>query len=176
MTAVAIAAAMAIAACGSNSPATYGSGDQPTQAQIQQEQQSLVRFADCMRTHGVASFPDPTSAPHEFKGALNAQSPAFHSAEAVCGHLLPPGGQHGQTATRSRAQIAAMLAFARCLRRHGFPTFPDPTSSGEVTREMLANAGIDLHQPAVQPAADACVGVTHGVITEAAVARYIAGR
>ena len=40
---------------------------------------------------------------------------------------------------------------------------------------MLANAGIDLHQPAVMQAADACVGVTHGFITKAAVARFVAG-
>ena len=69
-----------------------------------------------------------------------------------------------------------MLAFARCLRSHGFPSFPDPTSSGELTHEMLASAGIDLHQPAVLQAADACVSVTHGVITRADVARFVAGR
>ena len=68
-----------------------------------------------------------------------------------------------------------MLAFARCIRSHGFPSFPDPTSSGELTHEMLANAGINLHQPAVLQAADACVGVTHGVITKAVVARFVAG-
>jgi hypothetical protein len=40
---------------------------------------------------------------------------------------------------------------------------------------MLANAGINVHQPAVIEAADACVGVTHGFITRAAVARFVAG-
>ena len=49
------------------------------------------------------------------------------------------------------------------MRSHGFPSFPDPTSSGQLTHEMLANAGINLHQPAVLQAADACVGVTHGL-------------
>jgi hypothetical protein len=69
-----------------------------------------------------------------------------------------------------------VLAFARCLRSHGFPSFPDPTSSGQMTHEMLASAGINLHQPAVLRAADRCVSVTHGVITKAAVARFVAGR
>jgi hypothetical protein len=68
-----------------------------------------------------------------------------------------------------------MLAFARCLRSHGFPDFPDPTSSGQLTHEMLATAGINLRQPALVPAADACVSVTHGLITKAAVARFVAG-
>ena len=40
---------------------------------------------------------------------------------------------------------------------------------------MLANSGINLHQPAVRQAADACVGVTHGVVTRAVVARFVAG-
>jgi hypothetical protein len=62
------------------------------------------------------------------------------------------------------------------MRGHGFPSFPDPTSSGRLTREMLANAGINLHLPAVLQAADACVSVTHGVITTTAVARFVAGQ
>jgi hypothetical protein len=45
-----------------------------------------------------------------------------------------------------------------------------------VTYEMLANAGINLRQPAALQAADACVSVTHGVITKATVARFVAGQ
>jgi hypothetical protein len=172
--AAAIAAATVIAACGSNSPSSSGSGGHPTQAQIQQEQQDAVRFADCMRSHGVPSFPDPTISPREFKEAFNTQSPAFQSAATACQHLLPRGGRPSRNAAHSQAQIAALLAFARCIRSHGFPSFPDPTSSGQVTHEMLANAGINLHQPAALQAGDACVGVTHGVVTKAAVARFVA--
>ena len=69
-----------------------------------------------------------------------------------------------------------MLAFVRCLRSHGFPSFPDPTSSGALTHEMVANAGINLHQPAVLDAGDACVSVTHGYITKVNVARFVAGQ
>jgi hypothetical protein len=174
--AAAIAAATLIAACGSNSASSSSSGDHPTQAQIQQEQQDAVRFARCMRSNGVPNFPDPTTSPREFKEAFNTHSPAFQSAETACQHLLPRGGPPRQSEAHSQAQIAALLAFARCIRSHGFPNFPDPTSSGQVTHEMLANAGINLHQPAVPQAADACVSVTHGVITKAAVARFVAGQ
>ena len=93
----------------------------------------------------------------------------------ACQHLLPGGGSHSQPTPASPAQTAALLAFARCLRSHGFPSFPDPTSSGDVTHEMLASAGIDLQQPAVVQAADACTSVTHGLITRAVVARFVAG-
>ena len=135
-----------------------------------------------MRSRGVPSFPDPTSSPRDFKFALspnsgNAHSPAFQSAYTACHHLLPfGGGPSGRGTAHSQAQIAAFLAFARCIRTHGFPNFPDPTSSGLLTHAMLANAGINLHQPAVLHDADACVSVTHGVITAADVAKFVAGQ
>jgi hypothetical protein len=170
-----IAAATVIAACGANSPGATGSGSQLSQAQIQQGQQDMVRFADCMRSHGVPSFPDPNS-PRQFKDAFASQTPAFRSGASTCQHLLPRGGPRNQTPVRTQRQLSAILAFARCMRTHGFPNFPDPTHGGQITHEMLAAAGIDLHQPAVPPTADACVGVTHGVVTEAAVARFVAGQ
>ncbi len=143
--------------------------------------QDAVNFADCMRSDGVPDFPDPTTSPREFKFSLspssgNAQSPAFRSASTACEHLLPGGGPPAQSAAHSQPQVAAMLALARCVRSHGFPSFPDPTSSGQLTHEMVANAGINLHQPAVLEAGDACVGVTHGFITKADVARFVAGQ
>jgi hypothetical protein len=145
-----------------------------------QAQEDAVNFAGCMRSHGVPSFPDPTS-PREFKSSMSpgsavAQSPAFQSAATACQHLLPGGGPPNESAAQDRAHTVALLAFARCLRSHGFPSFPDPNRSGQVTHEMLAQAGINLHQPAVLQAADACVGVTHGVITKAIVARFVAGQ
>jgi hypothetical protein len=177
------------AGCGGSPPrshvAALGPGSTPTQGNTsptgsaappapgsEASTSQTLAYALCMRSHGVPSFPDPTTSPREFKTAFNTQSPAFHSAETDCAHLLPGGGPRNQSA----AQVAALVAFARCMRSHGFPSFPDPDSSGQLTHEMLANAGINLHQPAVVPAADACAGVTHGVITKAAVARFVAGQ
>jgi hypothetical protein len=174
--AAAIVVAAVIAACGSSSPSSSGSAGQPTHAQLQQAQQDLVRFARCMRSHGVPNLADPTS-PRAFKASMAGDQnvPAFQSAEGICRRLLPGGGPQSQSPARSHAQFVAALAFARCVRSHGFPRFPDPTSTGELTHEMLANAGIDIHQPAAVQAADACVGVTHGLLTRAGVARFVAG-
>jgi hypothetical protein len=176
------AVSLLAAGCGSSSPSSASASNassssaQPTRAQMVQD---AVNFSDCMRRHGVSDFPDPSSAPREFKQSLNPSephSPAFHTAAAACQHLLPGGGPHPQSASRSQAQSAAALAFARCVRGHGFPGFPDPSATGDLSHQMLANAGINLHQPAVVQAADACVGVTHGLITRADVARFIAGQ
>ncbi len=103
------------------------------------------------------------------------RSPAFTAALGVCQHLLPAGSQTSQPSRPDHAQVVAMLAFANCIRAHGFPNFPDPSSSGQITHQMIASAGIDLHQPAVVRAGDACVTVTHGLLTRAEVARFVAG-
>ena len=138
----------------------------------------MVSFSRCMRSHGVPGFPDPDS-PRRFKAALDPSSshaPAFQSAQTACRHLLPASHAPRESAAQTRARVTAALAFARCLRGHGLPRFPDPTSTGELSRETLAAAGIDIHQPALVRAADACVGVTHGAITKADVARFTANR
>ena len=170
-------AAVARFAAEQSSPSSSSSAGAPTPAQMKQGQQEAVRFAECIRSHGVPSFPDPTS-PREFKlyVASSEGSPAFRSAETACEHVLPGGGPPSQTAAQRQAQIVAALAFAQCLRSHGLPNFPDPTSRRQITHEMLANAGIDPRQPTVLHAADACVSVTHGLLTKAAVARFAAGR
>jgi hypothetical protein len=86
-----------------------------------------------------------------------------------------PSNQN-QSQAQTPVQIADELAFASCMRAHGFRSFPDPNSSGQLTHQMLAAAGVDVHQPAALQAADACVSVTHGLITKADVARFIAGQ
>jgi hypothetical protein len=171
-----IAAATLIAACGSSSPSASSSGGgAPTQAQLQHDQQVAVRFAGCMRSHGVPNVPDPTLSPTAFKSAVgeDLKSPAGQAAYTACQHLLPPR-QPNQSAPNSPARTTAFLEFARCLRSHGLPNFPDPNGSGQITHEMLAADGINLQQPGFLTAGDTCVSVTHGLLTKAEVARFAA--
>ncbi|MGO9899831.1 MAG: hypothetical protein ACLP0J_09085 [Solirubrobacteraceae bacterium] len=60
------------------------------------------------------------------------------------------------------------------MRKHGFPNFPDPTSQGQLTLTMIRQAGINLQQPAVRQAGDACVSASHGQITKLNVAQAVA--
>ena len=138
----------------------------------------VLAYSHCMHSHGVPNFPDPNSSgqiPKDQIIALDPSSPQFQAAQRTCARLWPYGSP-GQNAAQGQAHTAALLAFAHCIRSHGFPNFPDPTSSGDLTREMVPDAGINLHQPAVLEAGDACVSVTHGVITKAIVARFVAGQ
>ena len=114
LAALAVCAA-ALAACGSASkPSSSGSAD--TQA---------LRYANCMRANGMPNFPDPGS-----NGALsNPALPAFRAAAKACAKLQPVGMHlHGPPAP-SAAELRAALAFARCMRAHGFSHFPDPLTT-----------------------------------------------
>jgi hypothetical protein len=84
---------------------------------------NFVAFANCMNSHGV-----PTRAGRG--GGLLIGTPAdqnastFQAAQKACHALLPKGGQTRPLVPE--AQEHAMLAFAACMRRHGFPDYADP--------------------------------------------------
>jgi hypothetical protein len=94
---------------------------------------------------------------------------------AACGSspASPNAGSPASFTTAAREQ--RILAFARCLRSHGIPNFPDPTSQGQLTLEMVNAAGVDLHTPTVLTAAKTCLGTTDGAITAADVQRALTG-
>ena len=172
-----IASAALLAGCGGASqlPGSSGSSDSGGRLSSTPPQQTVLRFTVCVRSHGVPNVPDPGT--RGWKDALGSQAPAVRAAESACQRLVPgvmPSSPN-QAPTQTPRQIAAMLAFARCIRSHGFPNFPDPTSSGQISHEMVASARINLHQPAVLEAGDACASVTHGAITKTTVARFVAG-
>ncbi len=71
---------------------------QQGQQREEQELPTLVKFAQCVRGHGVPNFPDPAlsgqGAPASGKGpAINPSSPGFEAAVRACRHLLPAGAQ-----------------------------------------------------------------------------------
>jgi hypothetical protein len=119
-----------------------------------------LAFARCMRSHGVPSFPDPDS---------RGDSPSFHTgvskqtssaANAACKHLLPSGGDGRGTVTRGDQQkLTFALKVARCMRSHGFPTYPDPPSastSSQGSGTRFEGTGIDTKSPRFQAAETAC--------------------
>ena len=74
---------------------------------------------------------------------------------------LQPGARRTVTArTRGdQTKLALALKIARCMRSHGFTTYPDPTSSsassqGSGTR--FAGTGIDTKSPQFQTAEMNC--------------------
>jgi hypothetical protein len=159
-----------ISACGSSSgsPSATAS-DSPAAA--------ALKYASCMRKHGVAGYPDPQvttnpdgSVATAIAGPANASAaPAFRTAQKACSAILLAQSSSGPSGP-SRQQF---LAFAHCLHTHGISDFPDPNTQGRITGQMIDASGVDLKAPSFMTAADACVGVTHGAITRADVARLV---
>ena len=168
--------ALLAAACGSSGGKPPGAGPPKNAAA------AAFRYASCMRDHGVSGFPDPqvssSNGGESIKQALPAsaaRSPRFKSAQEACRGILPIPLNGNQVAAQQQAHKRDLLAFARCLRAHGVSGFPDPTSQGQLTLQMISAAGVDIHTHAVLIAAEACVGVTHGSITRAQVAHAVNG-
>jgi hypothetical protein len=85
-----------------------------------------------MRSHGVPKYPDasgsnelPNGLPKVDPQQLGVSSFQYQAARSACAHLLPNGGQLVQA--QSQRDLRAMLGYARCMRSHGVPTWPDPT-------------------------------------------------
>ena len=170
--------ALLAAGCGSSSP---GSPNAESPASFTT---AAFSYSSCMRNHGLPSFPDPTMTDHNGQQVayLTATipinpSPAFKSAQNACRRILPTPNNTSPTqrAQQQNAREQHILAFARCLRSHGIPDFPDPTSQGQLTLEMVNAAGVDLHAPIVLTTAKACLGTTDGAITAADVQRALTG-
>lgn len=123
---LAITASVAVlaAAC-SGSPSSAGGGGSSNAGGSGSSQ--LLAFAQCMRSHSVASFPDPTS-DLKFPDAqqLGVSNSVYQSAYAACHHLLPNGGTSSSQA-EVQQQMNGMREISRCMRSHGWPNFPDPT-------------------------------------------------
>lgn len=117
---IAAAALVLLAACG-GSPAATGSGAAPS------ANSQAIAYSQCMRSHGVPDFPDPTSngIPKETAQQLGVSGSQYQAATQACGHLLPNGGG-GPTQAEVQQEWTGMLDFARCMRAHGVPDWPDP--------------------------------------------------
>lgn len=140
-------------------------------------------YSRCMRSHGVADFPDPKVTTTPGGGSVHiammapsalANSPAFKTAEKACQHLLPGPGSARPDGHGPSRQV--LLAFARCLRGHRLSGFPDPNAQGQLTAQTIIAAGVDVHTPQFVAAGKACVGVTHGEITDAEVEQLSSGQ
>jgi hypothetical protein len=166
-------ASLLMSACGasSDSPSTSASASNTPAA-------TAFKYASCMRQHGVAGYPDPRvttnpdgSVAMAIAGpASTSAAPAFRSAQKACsGILLARSSTNGPSGPSKQE----FLAFAHCLHTHGISDFPDPDTQGQITGQMINASGVDLKAPSFMTAADACVGVTHGAITRAGVARVV---
>jgi hypothetical protein len=115
-----------------------------------------------MRSHGIKGFPDPSANGSINIGAtaqvgsgggnnsnLNPESPTYQAANQACKSLLPGGSLSGGQLPQN---VAAGVKLAACMRSHGFPAFPDPTSQNVFN----IPSGIDMSSAAYEAAFSTC--------------------
>jgi len=88
------------------------------------DQDKAVKFAECIRGHGVPHFPDP-DAKGDFVFGIDVTPAVWQKAVHACKDLQPPGSLSGK---RSPKQQSAALRFAQCARENGVKDFPDPVN------------------------------------------------
>ena len=127
-----LASAAALASCGGSGPSN---GNNTASA----NGNAGLKMAQCIRTHGVAKFPDPGNGPNRIQAtrapsgggavtvdgvALGVSVQTLQKAMSQCQKNLPQGPPI------SGAQLAKIkqgaLKMAECMRAHGVPNFPDP--------------------------------------------------
>jgi hypothetical protein len=153
------------AGSGGGGPSTSSGkkGQASVRIRVGGDRKLALRYAQCMRSHGVTNFPDPASdGSFSFSGSPK-DMPSFQAADQACRKLLPA------PEPPSPAQMAEMrkqaLKFAGCMRSHGFPQFPDPTfSDGGIQMRLNKNAGMDPSSPRFQRAQQACKSFLPGKV------------
>jgi hypothetical protein len=81
-----------------------------------------VKFAECIRAHGVSDFPDP-DAKNQFNYGVSVTPAVWNKAVSACKDLQPPGTLSGK---RTPKQQSDALKFAQCMRDNRVKDFPDP--------------------------------------------------
>lgn len=117
-----------------------------------------IKFAACMRKHGVADFPDPTTSGTGNVTLSVPDSPRAKAAQSICGRLLPGGG--APPANEQAQRLASLLKYARCMREHGVAGFPDPDNQGG----FASSGGFDRSSPTFQAAEKTCLPAAHGFV------------
>lgn len=110
-----------------------------------------------MTAHGFAGTVGGSGNVSVFGVSFNGvdpQSALFQSALKACQEDLPGGGPKALSPSQLAGWLRAMDRFAGCMRKHGVPSFPDPSSQGDFPFGGLK--GIDPSSSIAQKAFNAC--------------------
>jgi hypothetical protein len=148
---LAAASSLALAACGGGSPSSPAASASADDA--------ALKFARCMRQHGVA-FPDPSGSGPQ---SVQIKDPrAFDAADSACARYRPAGPKTKLTPAQQAEFQDKALQFSRCMRSHGV-NVPDPQTTGNGGAiKVIHGAGAggrtgpDPSSPVFQSAQKAC--------------------
>jgi hypothetical protein len=148
-----VAGLLLVALCGcdrqdGDGVATAGSGTATSTQQPNQQDQS-VRYAQCLREHGLdVADPEAGKPPAIEQGTASEQK--VKAATEACKKYAPTRDR-----TVSGEDLEKLRAVAVCMREHGYANFPDPDpDQGGITIDD--DAGIDTKSPEFKAAQEQC--------------------
>jgi hypothetical protein len=147
--------ALLVTACsGSNAPgvAIVGSPSAGSSSPT-----SPLAFSQCMRSHGVPKFPDPSSNGTIPKGAaqqFGIGDTQYQAAQNACARLLPNNG--GVSPAEIQQAMSGMRRFAQCMRSHGVSNWPDPTTDRAGYPIFYLQGELDMNAPQIMTGIHAC--------------------
>ena len=110
-----------------------------------------------MRNH-----PSPLTRPPRPRLAPGVRliAPLAFAAAMVAGVTTACSSSSSNSSAHATSRTArsggGALAYSACMRSHGVPNFPDPTSNGGGQVQIQAGSGIDPNSPAFQAAQRSC--------------------
>jgi hypothetical protein len=147
---------------GSGTGTGTGTGVSQAGSARQQALTIWLDYARCVRAHGAPNFPDPVvdaqgrgSIPSG-PGATQVKAESQRMLSA-CGPILsrlPASARQNPPVTP--AELQQFRLYARCIRQHGIPGFPDPRPDGTFPLTGTQKAQLN------GPAAHACNQYTSG--------------
>lgn len=163
----------AAVACQSGTPSGAGAATTTTPTGDAQILAIGRQYSQCVRDHGIPTFPDMVvvaghlALPDGAEGTAGDQALRSNTgARDACAPILralPAGAQKGQALT-SQDKVD-LVRFARCMRQHGVPEWPDPNAHGSFPIASTPLGG-QLKSSRVLDAEQACRQYWSGAISE----------
>jgi hypothetical protein len=110
---------------------------------------AVVKYSECMRNHGVPDYPDPNAQTDKVgavaleQAGVDPDSTQFQAASKVCSHLLP-----SSPPPETPGELTQALEWVQCMRGHGVPNEPDPTTNQTSGEGVTLRGGLQLMFPA----------------------------
>jgi hypothetical protein len=155
-----------VAACSGSSPETNTFAPGATHGQ-------MLAFAKCMRSNGVAQFPDPDRQGNFNNATIQAlvsNNSQGRNALFQCRSVLPNAGT-GLTVEQiqqiQEQNLRQAVKAASCMRAHGIENFADPSGSTQasgVNWQPVFQADLNVNTPSYKAAYDACQKDGGGII------------
>ncbi|GLZ75980.1 hypothetical protein Afil01_07870 [Actinorhabdospora filicis] len=132
-----------------------GEGDTPSaeSSPSMSIEDTMVAYARCMREHGI-DMPDPEPGKGVDLSVPDGMDPqVVEAANQECKKFMPNGGEPPKL---SAEQLEKNRQYAKCMREHGLPDFPDPDP--ETGGISLSGRQFDPNDPGFQAADKTCGG------------------